>query len=104
MEFYAFKGNEMEHKIQNQISEYQLRYAAGKYFLIHMKQKGVPYERPLQLNAMAAEFLELLWENKTEEQMADILAKKYKIAEAEIREDVRVFCQQLNTLGIRIKE
>ena len=33
---------------------YQLRYAAGIYWLLDMSQPGYPYRKPLPLNEMGA--------------------------------------------------
>lgn len=86
------------------MSDYQLRHAAGKYFLLNMKQKGIPYEKPLQLNGIAAELWNLFQEGKTEEQVVEAFVQKYGVSEEEIREDMQVFCRQMNELGICVKE
>ena len=39
---------------------YQLRRAAGRYWLLDMEQEGVPYRRPLCMNEMGAAVWELL--------------------------------------------
>ena len=88
----------------NKMSEYQLRQAAGKYWLLHMEQKGIPYERPLQLNRIGAEMWELLTEKKTTEQIVEYLAREYEVSAEEIKEDIQQFYHQLETYGIIIGE
>ncbi len=89
---------------QNKMSEYQLRQAAGKYWLLHMEQKGVPYERPLQLNQMGAELWKLLQEGKTTEQVIKDFVIRYDVPEEEIRDDVMQFRHQLAVYGVLIEE
>jgi len=94
----------MEQTGKNKMSDYQLRYAAGKYFLLNMKQKGIPYEKPLQLNAIAADLWNLFLEGNTEEQTVTFMVQKYGVSTEEIRQDIQVFCGQMSELGIHIKE
>ena len=91
-------------KKYNSITEYQLRKAAGKYFLLHMEQKGIPYEKPLLLNSVAAEFWSMLKEEKSKENIVKSIAEKYKVEEASVREDFESFYLQLKDFGIMIKE
>ena len=88
----------------NKMSEYQLRQAAGKYWLLHMEQKGVPYERPLKLNQAGAEMWTLLQEGKTTEQIVEYLAREYEVSAEKIIEDIKQFYHQLETYGIIIGE
>lgn len=88
----------------NKMSEYQLRQAAGKYWLLHMEQKGIPYERPLQLNYIGAEMWKLFQTGNTMEQVVKYLVKEYDAGEEEIRADVRQFCCQLEVYGISVEE
>jgi len=94
----------MEQTDMRKMSDYQLRYAAGKFFLLYMKQKGIPYEKPLQLNGIAAELWDLFRTGSTEEQAVAVMVQKYGVSSEQIREDMRLFCRQMNELGIYIKE
>lgn len=94
----------MERRQQTKVSEYQLRGAAGKYWLLHMEQKGIPYECPLQFNAIAAEMWTMLEEEKNENQIVEYLTNKYKLSEEEMRTDFRQFCEQLEEYGILVGE
>lgn len=93
----------MECKSHNKMSEYQLRQAAGKYWLLHMEQKGIPYERPLQLNSVGANMWKLLQEGNTTEQMVECLTQEYEVTPEEIREDIKLFYQQLGNYGIFVE-
>jgi len=86
------------------MSDYQLRSAAGTFFLLSMNQKGLPYEKPLQLNRIAAELWILFLEGNKAEQVVNAMVQKYGVSEAEIREDMQLFCRQMNELGITIEE
>ena len=39
---------------------YQIRHAAGIYWLLDMEQQGYPYEKPLPLNEMGAQIWEMM--------------------------------------------
>lgn len=86
------------------MSDYQLRCAAGNFFLLNMQQKGIPYEKPLQLNGIAAEFWNLFLEGNTEDRIVAAMVQKYGVTPKKIREDMQLFCRQMNELGIGIKE
>ena len=103
MDDYAQKGKRMCDKQQRKMEEYQLRSAAGKYWLLHMEQKGIPYERPLQLNVIGAEMWRLIRAGKTTGQIVEYLAREYDAPEEEVQEDVEQFYQQLENYGILIE-
>jgi len=90
-------------KQKNKMEEYQLREAAGKYWLLHMEQKGIPYEMPLQLNGIGAEMWQLIRAGKTKEQIIDYLIREYSAPE-EVKEDVKQFYYQLENHGILLEE
>lgn len=86
--------------IEKMQSEYQLRSAAGQYYLLHMSQKGVPYEQPLVLNTIGAEIWRLLLRGNSTEQMADQLGQKYNVETGEIKKDILYFYSQLKEYGV----
>ncbi len=81
-------------------AEYQLRYAAGQYYLLHMEQKGISYEQPLVLNSMGAEIWAELVQGKSVEQIAEALGQKYNIETEQIRADVLQFYNQLEKYNV----
>lgn len=83
-------------------SRYQIRYAAGIYWLLDMEQSGYPYKKPLPLNEMGARIWEKLEEGGDSEQISVDIAKEYGVSEVEALEDIQEFCEQLRRQGIQI--
>lgn len=86
------------------MSGYQLRYAAGQYWLLDMEQKGSPYKHPMNLNHIGAEIWERMVSGKQMEQIAQELADEYKVGVEEVRKDIADFKNQLNTYGVITEE
>lgn len=83
---------------------YQLRYAAGQYWLLDMQQKGIAYQRPMSMNEVGAMICLQLAADRTHEQIAEELSRKYEVGIEEIREDIRQFVGQLEKYGIEFGE
>lgn len=81
-------------------TRYQLRYAAGIYWLLDMSQPGYPYRKPLPLNEMGARIWNMLEKGLDAEEITAGLAVEYGISQEEVGKDVREFCQQLKQQGI----
>lgn len=81
------------------MSRYQLRHAAGIYWLIDMKQPGYPYKKPLPLNEMAARIWRMMGAGLSLEEISAILGEEYEVSSDEIGEDVRAFSTQLKQCG-----
>ena len=85
---------------QERQTGYQLREAAGEYWLINMEQKGLPFEKPLMLNQCGA----LIWKEysagKAMGEIVEMLRQFYGIEPAEAEADVKDFIGQLNGQGI----
>lgn len=79
---------------------YQLREAAGAYWLLDMEQDGKEYRPALQLNETGARIVCGLAAGKTAEQLAAELAAYYEIPEKLLREDVNSFIGQLGEQDI----
>lgn len=82
--------------------KYQLRYAAGIYWLLDMNQPGIPYQKPLPLNETGAFIWQMLEKGNTQEEIADCLSKKYGMNRKMSLEDVRTFVGQLCARGMNI--
>lgn len=82
------------------VNRYQLRHAAGKYWLLDMQQDGLEYRKPVMLNECAA----LIWEcssrGETQEQIVKELQKAYGIPEEQAREDTEQFIRRLREQGL----
>lgn len=83
---------------------YQLRHAAGRYYLLDMEQEGVPYKRPMELNSIGAQIWQLMSMGHTTEQVVQELAKEYEADVTDIREDVHQFQRNLMAFGVEIGE
>ncbi len=83
---------------------YQLRTAAGGYWLLNMEQKGVPYQSPLSINSAGAEIWSRLKAGETTSSIIENLSTQYGVSREEIQEDVLAFFSQLETMGILVRE
>lgn len=81
-------------------SPYQMRYAAGLYWLLDMEQSGVPYRKPFATNEVGARIWELFEQGEDEEKIAEVLSIEYQVSREEIREDLAQFRLQLEQYGI----
>ncbi len=76
--------------------DYQLRYAAGIYWLLNMKQRGFDYIRPLALNECGAYIWQMLCEGNDKFKIVDNLCKEFRIERDEALKDTEYFLEQLN--------
>lgn len=83
---------------------YQLRKAAGTYWLLDMGQTGPAYTKPVPLNESGAEIWKMLEEGKSPEQMAEVFAEDYEITYEEALLDIRQFIRQLERQGVQIEQ
>lgn len=83
-------------------SGYQLRYAAGLYWLLDMEQEGYPYHPPVPLNETGAELFRMFADGKTEEEAVFFFCREYDVSREEAREDIQQFLSQLARQGVRI--
>ena len=79
---------------------YQLRKAAGKYWLLHMAQEGAAYEKPIALNESGAKIWRMLEKGEAPERAAEELAGCYGITQEEALSDIRQFIRQLEARGV----
>lgn len=77
-------------------SNYQLRYAAGVYWLVNVKQRGLDYIKPLGLNEGGAYLWRLLCEGNDKAMIADRLCGEFGLERADAVKDVEDFLEQLN--------
>lgn len=81
---------------------WQLRHAAGTYWLLDMEQRAGSRKTPLSLNEAGAELWELLSDGVEEEAAADVLCDRYQLDQESALKDVRDFIVGLETQGIKI--
>lgn len=92
---------------KNRIKEperWQLRYAAGSYWLLDMKKGNENRRTPLSLNQAGAELWRLLQQGTEEEAAAELLCLQYRIDRESALEDVRGFLAGLKSQGILIEQ
>ena len=83
--------------------DYQLRYAAGTYWLLNIKQRGLDYVKPLSLNECGAHIWRMSAEGADKSQIADWLCKEYGLERNEAVGDVEDFLKQLNEYVANLK-
>lgn len=79
---------------------YQLRFAAGAYWLLDMTQEGAAYRKPLMLNETAAQIWKRYAAGESEESIAGWLEQEYAIEKTDAERDVRDFLHRLGQTGI----
>lgn len=89
---------------EKQAIRYQLRYAAGIYWLLDMEQPGVPYKQPLTMNCVGADIWHMLIQGKDKEQIIEQLSIEYQADSCLIRQDTEVFLEQLRQYGVMSSE
>ena len=78
---------------------YQIRHAAGKYWLLDMEQ-AEHYKKPIVMNETGALILESYWKTESIEQTAEAIGQIYEIDLDEAKADVKIFLEQLAHQGI----
>lgn len=85
------------------MDRYQLRKAAGRYWLIDMEQPGFPYKPPVVINEGGA----FIWQGLTEGLSVTCITEKfcteYNIPSEEAYQDIIQFIDQLEEQGISCK-
>lgn len=81
---------------------WQLRHAAGSWWLLDMMQEPGSWRPPLSLNRAGAEIWEYLQQGMKEEDAAEELCSRYGLDRAEALADVRGFLAALEARGIVI--
>lgn len=76
-------------------NRYQLRHAAGVYWLLDMEQDGLSCEKTVMLNECGAFLWQGCQNGKTEEAIAQELCREYGIPAERAKTDVERFIGQL---------
>lgn len=79
---------------------YQLRYAAGLYWLLDTEQPGIPYKKPLSMNRIGADILRMMSKGFDQTQIIEALCEEYRMPRSVITADVEQFQLQLSDYGI----
>lgn len=86
----------------NLIEKYQLRHAAGIYWLLDMSQSGFNYKKPVPMNETGATLWKLLEKGYSKEQLIEYLCNEYGIESNEASKDIEVYYNNLRQYGIII--
>jgi hypothetical protein len=81
------------------MSDYQLRYAAGRYWLLDTGQQGLDYQAPICLNETGAYLWKLFQKGLSREEIAGQLSREYGLDWEEAWQDTNGFfnCFYKNT-------
>ena len=79
---------------------YQLRHAAGRYWLLDMQQDGLVYHKPIELYVCSAFIWEAYTSCQTQDQIASEIQKNYVIPMEQAREDTQQFIMRLREQGL----
>ncbi|MCM1044789.1 MAG: PqqD family protein [Candidatus Gastranaerophilales bacterium] len=74
---------------------YQLRYAAGRYWLLDIDQEGVPYKKPLSLNEVGADIWNMIQQGFAKEEIVEALCREYHVEKDMVEDDVEQFLEML---------
>lgn len=80
--------------------KYQLRYAAGEYWLLDMEQSGEHFIPPIILNRTGADIWQAWQRGNLEEQVIAMLCEKYALNREQAREDYEQFRYQAEEQGL----
>ena len=81
---------------------YQLRRAAGLYWLIDMEQSGTSYTSPVPLNEGGAKIWRMIESGTPVANICERLSEEYGIPLEQAREDVRDFIEQIQTKHVDV--
>lgn len=79
---------------------YQLRHAAGMYWLLDTWQEGVPYKKPLSMNEIGADIWKMMIQGLNKEQIVMSLCREYQVMRETVLQDVEQFQAQLLEYGV----
>ena len=79
---------------------YQLRHAAGLYWLIDMEPPGGVYISPVPLNEGGATLWRMIDSGASQEEICQRLCAEYEISMEQAQVDVRDFIEQLQAMHV----
>lgn len=79
---------------------YQLRYAAGIYWLLDMEQPGVPYHKPVPMNETGAHIWKMHEKGMNLKEIADRVSREHGVSGDDVEKDIQLFVAQLEKDGI----
>ena len=79
---------------------YQLRHAAGMYWLLDTWQEGMPYKAPLTMNETGADIWNMMIKGYDRDKIVELLCEGRQIDKKEVLKDVIQFQERLEEYGI----
>lgn len=86
------------------LMKYQVRKAAGAYWIIDMEQKAFEFRKPVAINETGYEIFKMLEKGFDEEKTSEELALIYGISAEDAKADVKTFCKMLSENNISISK
>ena len=83
---------------------YQLRHAAGMYWLLDTWQEGMPYKAPLTMNETGADIWNMMIKGYDRDKIVNSLCRKYGADREIVERDIMQFRAQLAGFGIEETE
>lgn len=80
--------------------KYQLRFAAGLYWLIDMKQSDASYISPVPLNEVGARIWRMFESGASREEICSWLCNEFGIGPEQAQKDFGDFAEQLRSQNI----
>ena len=82
------------------VGRYQLRHAAGLYWLIDMEQSGGSYNSPVPLNDVGAKLWRMFEGGASRSEICRRLCAEYEISMEQAERDVGDFMEQLRAMHV----
>lgn len=79
---------------------YIIRHAAGRYWLIDIKQAGMPYKKPIIINSAGAFIWEKYRVGLKVDEIAALISNECGISQMEALNDIKAFMEQLEKQGV----
>ena len=83
---------------------YQLRHAAGVYWLLKVSPLSMQYCQPIMLNDAGAFLWRLIINQVDIDKMNQYFVQEYEIEQEEAKRDIEAFCDRLEQFGVIQKE
>jgi hypothetical protein len=87
-------------RMNQMFGTWQLREAAGFYWLLDMAQSGKDWRKPLRLNETGVLLLTHLAAGESEDALTELLMERYGLPREEAGADVQGFRKELEVHGI----
>lgn len=91
------------HKKDDEIGHrYQLRYAAGLYWLLDMQQSGASYVNPVPMNEGGARLWNMFERGMPKADVCKWFGETYDLSLEQAQQDVQDFIEQLRSNGVAL--